>query len=129
MINRNFRKGLQNLAKVNKKSTEEVQLLIFIDSEQQAVGYKRVIRGEASARITFLEFLGLLFDLMNREAICAQFIAKLMMQFAEKYQCEPTAMFIMVYLDGKENGEDKVRYHLYKGKEPLEELDLEKLLE
>jgi hypothetical protein len=123
-----MRNGISNFALQKEKTTDEVQILIYWDDEAQSVGYKKVVRGEATQPIKFLEILNVKFDMMNREAICGNFIAKTLQVFSKKYNCEIRELFVMVYLDGETDDVEDVHLHLYKGRTSLQPLNLEEIL-
>ena len=123
-----MRNGIQNFALQHEKTTDEIQTLIHWKGGEEMVTYKKVVRGEASQPISFLQILNVKWDMMNREAICANFIAKTLQNLSKMYECEVKDLFVMVYLNGQTDDIDDVHLHLYKGKTSLQTLNLEEIL-
>ncbi len=122
-----MRNGINHFSQELAKSNQEVQLLIFWDAQEEKPKYKKLVQGSKNEIVSFNQILNVRFDMMNREGICGNFIAKTLDNFSKELSCEMTELFIIIHLEPSEDIED-VKLHLYKGQKLIQELDLEQIL-
>jgi hypothetical protein len=125
-----MRNGINNFSQELNKSPQEVQILIFWDAEEEKPKYKRMVQGEKSEVVTFNQILNVRFDMMNREAICGNFITGTLQRYSKELSCEMSNLFVIIYLTETNGNEDEkdVRLFLYKNSEPIKEIELEEIL-
>jgi hypothetical protein len=125
-----MRNGINNFSQELNKSPQEVQILIFWDAEEEKPKYKRMVQGEKSEVVTFNQILNVRFDMMNREAICGNFITGTLNRYSKELSCEMSNLFVIIYLTETNGNEDEkdVRLFLYKNSEPIKEIELEEIL-
>ena len=80
-----MRNGITHFAKQLNKPTADVQILILWDAEENTIKYKKMVRECESDFVKFNEILNVRFDLMNREAICNNFIANTLKKYAIQF--------------------------------------------
>jgi hypothetical protein len=125
-----MRNGINNFSQELNKSPQEVQILIFWDADEEKPKYKRMVQGEKSEVVTFNQILNVRFDMMNREAICGNFITGTLQRYSKELSCEMSNLFVIIYLTETNGNEDEkdVRLFLYKNSEPIKEIELEEIL-
>ena len=125
-----MRNGINNFSQELNKSPQEVQILIFWDAEEEKPKYKRMVQGEKSEVVTFNQILNVRFDMMNREAICGNFITGTFQRYSKELSCDMSNLFVIIYLTETNGNEDEkdVRLFLYKNSEPIKEIELEEIL-
>jgi hypothetical protein len=125
-----MRNGINNFSQELNKSPQEVQILIFWDADEEKPKYKRMVQGEKSEVVTFNQILNVRFDMMNREAICGNFITGTLNRYSKELSCEMSNLFVIIYLTETNGNEDEkdVRLFLYKNSEPIKEIELEEIL-
>jgi hypothetical protein len=121
-----MRNGINNFSQELNKSPKEVQILIFWDAEEEKPKYKKMVQGEKSEVVTFNQILNVRFDMMNREAICGNFITGTLQKYSKELSCEMSNLFVVIYLVDDE--EKDVRLCLYKNSEAIKEIELEEIL-
>jgi len=121
-----MRNGINNFSQELNKSPQEVQILIFWDAEEEKPKYKKMVQGEKSEVVTFNQILNVRFDMMNREAICGNFITGTLQKYSKELSCEMSNLFVVIYLVDDE--EKDVRLCLYKNSEAIKEIELEEIL-
>jgi len=121
-----MRNGITHFAEQLNKPTADVQILILWDAEENTIKYKKMVREGESDFVKFNEILNVRFDLMNREAICNNFIANTLKKYAIQFKCEMSNLFVVIYLI--EDEEKDIRLFLYKNSEALKEIELEEIL-
>jgi hypothetical protein len=89
-----------------------------------------MVQGEKSEVVTFNQILNVRFDMMNREAICGNFITGTLNRYSKELSCEMSNLFVIIYLTETNGNEDEkdVRLFLYKNSEPIKEIELEEIL-
>jgi ABC-type sulfate transport system substrate-binding protein len=121
-----MRNGINNFSQELNKSPQEVQILIFWDAEEEKPKYKKMVQGEKSEVVTFNQILNVRFDMMNREAICGNFITGTLQKYSKELSCEMSNLFVVIYLVDDE--EKDVRLWLYKNSDAIKEIELEEIL-
>jgi hypothetical protein len=121
-----MRNGINNFSQELNKSPQEVQILIFWDAEEDKPKYKKMVQGEKSEVVTFNQILNVRFDMMNREAICGNFITGTLQKYSKELSCEMSNLFVVIYLIDDE--EKDVRLCLYKNSDAIKEIELEEIL-
>jgi ABC-type sulfate transport system substrate-binding protein len=121
-----MRNGINNFSQELNKSPQEVQILIFWDAEEEKPKYKKMVQGEKSEVVTFNQILNVRFDMMNREAICGNFITGTLQKYSKELSCEMSNLFVVIYLIDDE--EKDVRLWLYKNSDAIKEIELEEIL-
>jgi ABC-type sulfate transport system substrate-binding protein len=121
-----MRNGINNFSQELNKSPQEVQILIFWDAEEEKPKYKKMVQGEKSEVVTFNQILNVRFDMMNREAICGNFITGTLQRYSKELSCEMSNLFVVIYLVDDE--EKDVRLWLYKNSDAIKEIELEEIL-
>ena len=125
-----MRKGITHFAEKENTDKANVQILILFD-EEVGIRYKKMIQGKPSEYVTFNQILNVKFDLMNREAICANFIGNTLHKFSQSLGCQMSSLYVVIYLVESEadNEQEKdVRLYLYKNTEAIKEIELEEIL-
>jgi len=64
--------------------------------------------------------------MMNREAICGNFITGTLQKYSKELSCEMSNLFVVIYLVDDE--EKDVRLWLYKNSDAIKEIELEEIL-
>lgn len=121
-----MRNGINNFSQELNRSPQEVQILICWDAEEEKPKYKKMVQGEKSEVVTFNQILNVRFDMMNREAICGNFITGTLQKYSKELSCEMSNLFVVIYLVDDE--EKDVRLCLYKNSEAIKEIELEEIL-
>jgi hypothetical protein len=85
-----------------------------------------MVQGEKSEVVTFNQILNVRFDMMNREAICGNFITGTLQRYSKELSCEMSNLFVVIYLVDDE--EKDVRLWLYKNSDAIKEIELEEIL-
>ena len=125
-----MRNGINNFSQELNKSAQEVQILIYWDAEEEKPKYKKLVQGEKSEVVTFNQILNVRFDMMNREAICGNFITGTLQKYSKEFSCEMSELFVVIYLTETNGNEDEKDVHLflYKNSQPMKEIELEEIL-
>jgi hypothetical protein len=124
IVESTMRKALLRIAKEKGTAPYENQITIGWSDERQALKYY-VINKSGSEQMTFNQIIGVKFDLMNREFVVSEFIAKKFESYSKKYECEKKYLFVYIFL---ENGnEEDIKLCLYKGANKLKDIELEEL--
>lgn len=123
-----MRKGIQRYAKETKQSVTDIQLLIGWNVDEQKSMYKILSANAPSKSITFNEFLGVRFDILNREQLIIPVVAKTIEKYSSEMSCSPNIVSIVVYLMPQEEDDDVVTLHLYKGSEGIKKVNLEQIV-
>ena len=118
-------KAILRFAKDSNSDCSEHQILIAFNTQTEAPKYKHLMIGGITKDISFLEILGLKFDLLNREIIVGQFISKTFLRYSKEYECLPQNIFVLLSLPDED---EDVILSLYKGKDFIKEIDLEQLI-
>jgi len=126
IIENTMTKAISRFAKESSTSPTEHQILISYDADKDCPKYKHLMVGGGGIDITFLQILGLKFDLMQRELIVRDFINKTLKRFAEQNNTEPTKMFVIISVDAEDY--DTPKLHLYHSKNFVKEISLEQLI-
>jgi serine protease inhibitor ecotin len=126
LVENTMKKAIIRFGKESNSEPTEHQILITYNAELDCPRYKHLTIGGYSKEITFLEILGLKFDLMQRELIVKEFINKTLHRFAKEQNSDPTKMFVILSLN--EEDVDEVKLHLYNGKNFIKEINLEQLI-
>ena len=121
-----MRNGITHFAEQLQKPTADIQILILWDNDSDSVKYKKMVRDSESAYIKFNEILNVKFDLMNREAICGNFITNTLRKYSNEFSCEMSHLFVVIYL--MEEEEKDIRLFLYRNSEAIKEIELEEIL-
>jgi hypothetical protein len=121
-----MRNGITHFAEQLQKPTADIQILILWDKDSDSVKYKKMVRGSESVYVKFNEILNVKFDLMNREAICGNFITNTLKKYSNQFSCEMSHLFVVIYL--MEEEEKDIRLFLYKNTEAIKEIELEEIL-
>lgn len=121
-----MRNGINNFSQELNRNPQEVQILICWDAEEEKPKYKKMVQGEKSEVVTFNQILNVRFDMMNREAICGNFITGTLQKYSKELSCEMSNLFVVIYLVDDE--EKDVRLCLYKNSEAIKEIELEEIL-
>lgn len=121
-----MRNGINNFSQELSKSPQDVQILIYWDAEEEKPKYKKMVQGEKSEVVTFNQILNVRFDMMNREAICGNFITGTLQKYSKELSCEMSNLFVVIYLI--EDEEKDVRLFLYKNSDAIKEIELEEIL-
>jgi hypothetical protein len=121
-----MRNGINNFSQELSKSPQDVQILIYWDAEEEKPKYKKMVQGEKSEVVTFNQILNVRFDMMNREAICGNFITGTLQKYSKELSCEMSNLFVVIYL--VEDEEKDVRLFLYKNSDAIKEIELEEIL-
>lgn len=119
-----MRKAILRFAKKDNNEANNHQILIGYDPHYLAPKYKHLTIG-SSRDVSFLEILGVKFDLLNREMLVAQFIGKTFQRYATEYETLPQNIFVIIAL---KSDDDEIELSLYKGNEFKKTIDLEQLL-
>jgi len=123
-----MRKGLQRYAKESKKEVSDIQLLIGWDDNGNSTNYKILTAQLPSKKVTFNEFLGVRFDILNREQLLIPVVQKTLDKYSSENNCKLSEISIVVYLEPQEEDDDKVGLHLYKGSSPIKQVNLEQII-
>lgn len=126
IVENTMTKAINRFAKESNTTPTDHQILISYDAENDCPKYKHLMVGGGAIEITFLQILGLKFDLMQRELIVKEFITKTLKRFAEQNQTEPSKMFVVISVDSEDF--DVPKLHLYHGKNFIKEISLEQLI-
>ena len=121
-----MRNGITHFAEQLQKPTADVQILILWDKDMGSVRYKKMVREAETTYVKFNEILNVKFDLMNREAICGNFIENTLRKYANQFSCEMSHLFVVIYL--MEQEEKDIRLFLYRNSEAIKEIELEEIL-
>lgn len=128
MVQGIMRKGIVRMAQQRNLETSQVQLRISWAGPEsgETLAYDVITNTGLKDRITFNQFLGVKFDMMNREGIMEAFTTKALVKYGEELQCPISHLFVIICLD--EEAEEDIKLYLFKGKEFIREIDLEKML-
>ena len=119
-----MRKAILRFAKNDNNEPNNHQILIGYDPTYLCPKYKHLTIG-SSRDVSFLEILGVRFDLLNREMLVAQFIGKTFQRYATEYETLPQKIFVIIAL---KSDDDEIELSLYRGNEFKKTIDLEQLL-
>lgn len=119
-----MRKAILRFAKNDNNEPNNHQILIGYDPTYLCPKYKHLTIG-SSRDVSFLEILGVRFDLLNREMLVAQFIGKTFQRYATEYETLPQNIFVIIAL---KSDDDEIELSLYRGNEFKKTIDLEQLL-
>lgn len=119
-----MRKAILRFAKNDNNEPNNHQILIGYDPTYLCPKYKHLTIG-SSRDVSFLEILGVRFDLLNREMLVAQFISKTLQRYATEYETLPQNIFVIIAL---KSDDDEIELSLYRGNEFKKTIDLEQLL-
>lgn len=126
-----MRNGINHFAEELGVSSKEVQILIFWSQEEGRPKYKKMCANGTSEIISFNQILNVKFDLMNREMICASFIAKTLDKYSKELSCPMVELFVVISLeDVVEDGEEMqaVKLYLYHKSKLVQPINLEEIL-
>lgn len=123
-----MRNGIANFAQQDKKSLTEVQLLVLWDAQEEKVKYKKMVRDQANEEVTFNQILNVKFDMMNREAICGNFISKTLDKYAQELNAPKSHLFVVIYLSSNDENNNELLLQLYNGGTSVKEIKLEEIL-
>jgi hypothetical protein len=121
-----MRNGITHFAEQLQKPTADIQILILWDKDTESVKYKKMVRDSESVYVKFNEILNVKFDLMNREALCGNFITNTLRKYSNEFSCEMSQLFVVIYL--MEDEEKDIRLFLYRNTEAIKEIELEEIL-
>jgi len=124
IVESTMRKAILRFAKNDKNEPNNHQILIGYDPTYLCPKYKHLTIG-SSRDVSFLEILGVKFDLLNREMLVAQFISKTLQRYATEYETLPQNIFVIIAL---KSDDDEIELSLYRGNEFKKTIDLEQLL-
>lgn len=121
--NRMFYKGIQRYAKKYAKELNEVNVLLYLKS-QESEGYQIYVDGQFKEEVTIKDLLGVkLIDIKGYSLIAPPNILK----FLKKYATELNSMKVDISVYMNEDCDD-VRYFLYNEGKFVKEVDLVELL-
>jgi hypothetical protein len=126
IVENTMQKAIMRFAKESNSEPTEHQIMISYNAELDCPRYKHLMIGGGATEVTFLQILGLKFDLMQRELLVKDFITKTIHRFAKELSVEPTKVFVIISLNKEDN--DFVVLHLYSGKNFIKEISLEQLI-
>ena len=126
IVENTMTKAINRFAKESNTTPTDHQILISYDAENDCPKYKHLMVGGGGIDITFLQILGLKFDLMQRELIVKDFITKTLKRFAEQHNTEASKMFVVISVESEDF--DVPKLHLYHGKNFIKEISLEQLI-
>lgn len=128
MVQGIMRKGIVRKAKEKNLETSQVQLIISWTGWEagESLCYDIVTNTGEKERITFNQFLGVKFDMMNREGIMEAFTTKALAKYSEELGCPIDHLFVIICME--EEQEEDIKLYLFKGNEYIREIDLEKML-
>ena len=126
-----MRNGINHFAEELSTSNREVQIMILWSEEEERPKYKKLCASGLNESITFNQILNVKFDLMNREYMCANFIAKTLDKFSKQLACPMKELFVLISLeDVIEEGEEieAIKLYLYHKSKLIQPILLEELL-
>lgn len=126
IVENTMQKAIMRFAKESNSDPMEHQIMISYNAELDCPKYKHLTIGGGSRDVTFLNILGVKFDLMQRELIVKDFITKTIKRFANELNTEPTKVFVIISLNKEDD--DFVALHLYSGRNFIKEISLEQLI-
>ena len=125
-----MRNSIMRFAEESEKKEDEVQLLISWDDENEHPKYKKIVFGESNQQVELHEVLGTKKNIFNKpkEAMIDNFITNALHKYSEELQCEPSQVFVLIYLELMNEHEDALKLHLYKGSVAIKEISLQQIL-
>jgi hypothetical protein len=125
-----MRNSIMRFAEQAEKKEDEVQLLISWDNENDKPKYKKIVFGESNQEVELHEVLGTKKNIFNKpkEAMIDNFITQSLHKFSEELECEPSQVFVLIYLELINEYDDVLKLHLYKGSVPIKEISLQQIL-
>lgn len=126
IVENTMQKAIMRFAKESNSDPMEHQIMISYNAELDCPKYKHLTIGGGSRDVTFLNILGVKFDLMQRELIVKDFITKTIKRFANELNTDPTKVFVIISLNKEDD--DFVALHLYSGRNFIKEISLEQLI-
>ena len=130
IVKKVFRRCMENGAKLNSVSVNEIQLLIKVKPVELESGdltlypvYK-IITKAGGKEYQYNELYQATLDLMNTEQICAQYIPIYMVRLAERLGIEILELSVLTYI----NANGLLSHVIYHGREMIREIDLEEFL-
>ena len=125
-----MRNSIMRFAEQHGKREDEAQLLISWDDEKENPKYKKIVFGESNQEVELHEVLGTKKNIFNKpkEAMIDNFITNALHKYSEELECEPSQVFVLIYLELINESEDILKLHLYKGSKPIKEISLQQIL-
>jgi hypothetical protein len=125
-----MRNSVMRFAEQHEKREDEAQLLISWDDEKESPKYKKIVFGESNQEVELHEVLGTKKNIFNKpkEAMIDNFITNTLHKYSEELECEPSQVFVLIYLELINEHEDVLKLHLYKGSVPIKEISLQQIL-
>ena len=125
-----MRNSIMRFAEQHEKREDEAQLLISWDDEKETPKYKKIVFGESNQEVELHEVLGTKKNIFNKpkEAMIDNFITNALHKYSEELECEPSQVFVLIYLELINEHEDVLKLHLYKGSVPIKEISLQQIL-
>ena len=125
-----MRNSIMRFAEQAEKKEDEVQLLISWDNENDKPKYKKIVFGESNQEVELYEVLGTKKNIFNKpkEAMIDNYITQSLHKFSEELECEPSQVFVLIYLELINEYDDVLKLHLYKGSVPIKEISLQQIL-
>ena len=125
-----MRNSIMRFAEQHEKREDEAQLLISWDNENDKPKYKKIVFGESNQEVELHEVLGTKKNIFNKpkEAMIDNFITNALHKYSEELECEPSQVFVLIYLELINEHEDVLKLHLYKGSVPIKEISLQQIL-
>ena len=125
-----MRNSVMRFAEQHEKREDEAQLLISWDDENDKPKYKKIIFEESNQKVELHEVLGTKKNIFNKpkEAMIDNFITNILHKYSEELECEPSQVFVLIYLELINEHEDVLKLHLYKGSVPIKEISLQQIL-
>jgi hypothetical protein len=126
-----MRNGINNFAEELEISNKQVQIMILWSEEEERPKYKKITSTGVIEPITFNQILKVKFDLMNREFICANFIAKTLAKFSKELNCPMKELFVMICLEDVVEEEveiEAIKLYLYHKTKLIQPIVLEEIL-
>ena len=104
--------------------------MISWDNENDKPKYKKIIFEESNQEVELHEVLGTKKNIFNKpkEAMIDNFITNALHKYSEELECEPSQVFVLIYLELINEHEDVFKLHLYKGSVPIKEISLQQIL-
>jgi|DEB19_MinimDraft_3_1074340.scaffolds.fasta_scaffold02335_2 hypothetical protein len=119
-----LRKAIRRFAKKSGKTTDEVQLMISWNSQEEMPTYKKLVEGVPNEPISFLDVMNIPADIFGQGRLVADFITKRFEEYSEEYGCDKSELFLVIMLSETEESET-LRAFLYRGNQEIKEVNLE----
>lgn len=119
-----LRKAIRRFAKKSNRTSDEIQLMISWNSQEEMPSYKKLVEGLPNEPITFLDVMNIPADIFGQGRLVADFITKRFEEYSDEFGCQKAELFLVIMLEETSDSEN-LRAFLYKGNHELKEVNLE----